>query len=157
SDPRSDDSLGTSNEELRIPSALDPSEFVLPLDKASIRSLQPWVDNPTFELKWTSMQTSAIEFFGGARSSFHLHLALLPPARLPGHGVLCHGDPKFDNFGWTRVQGASVFSDNDFDDSGFCPVAADALRYLVATDLWFGDASLNVAALQAYVATVARL
>jgi hypothetical protein len=49
-----------------------------------------------------------------------------------------------------------VFSDNDFDDAGFCPVAADILRFLVATDLWFGDPALDDAALSAYVSTVAN-
>ena len=68
--------------------------------------------------------------------------------------MLCHGDPKIDNFGWTRVAGVGVFSDNDFDDAGFCPVADDVLHYLAATDLAFDDADLDTAALEAYVDTV---
>jgi hypothetical protein len=152
--PTPEDSPSTTAEDLKIKSSIQPSELGLSLDKTSIRALQTWVDDATFEAKWTSMLSAPIEFFGGAASSFHADLATLPAKRLPGHEVLCHGDGKFDNFGWTVVDGTAVFSNNDFDETGYCPVAADALRYLVATDLWFGDPTLDEAALTAYVSTV---
>jgi hypothetical protein len=137
-----------------FPTPLDASELGQPLTKAGIRALETWVDDATFEAKWTSMTSAPIEFFGGADAAFHADLATLPTRRLPGQQALCHGDGKFDNFGWQLVDGQGVFSNNDFDDAGFCPVAADALRYLVATDLWFSDPALDAAALDAYVATV---
>lgn len=149
-DERSETSLG----ELKLPGALDSSEFDLRLDRSSIRALQTWVDDATFEAKWASMLQSPIDFFGATDSSFHLDLASLPKKRLPGGEALCHGDPKFDNFGWTLVDGLALFAPNDFDDSGYCPVAADALRYLVATSLWFDDSALDDVALSAYVDTV---
>ena len=149
------DPPSTALESLTIPSALQPSEFPTTLDKTSIRALQTWLEDASFEVKFASMLSAPLELFGGASSAYHADLATLPANRLPGDEVLCHGDPKIDNFGWTLVDGNAVFSDNDFDDAGPCPVSADALRYLVATDLAFDDPDLDAAALDAYVDTVA--
>jgi len=150
-----EESTSSSTEEaLKIRSALRATDFVHGLDKSSIRALQSWVDDDTFEAKWTSMLSAPLEFFGGADSAYHADLANLRSRRLPGYEVLCHGDPKFDNFGWTKVDGQGLFSNNDFDETGFCPVSADALRFLVATNLWFNDPGLDDAALSAYVDTV---
>jgi len=152
----SEDVSSASDEALKVPAALAPGDFPAPLDKAAIRGLQTWLSDAAFEVKWANMLKTPIDFFGGSDSAFHADLATVPHKRLPGGEALCHGDPKLDNFGWTRVEGQGVFSNNDFDDGGFCPAAADALRYLVATDLWFADAALDAAALNAYVATVAH-
>jgi hypothetical protein len=136
-----------------LASPLGPGDFTGALDKAYIRSFQAWLDDSAFETKWQDMLTAPISMLGGADSAYHADLARLPRP-LPGGEAICHGDPKFDNFGWQIVDGAGMFGDNDFDDSDDCPVAADVLRYLVATDLWFSDPGLDDAALQAYVATV---
>jgi hypothetical protein len=152
----SEDPAASEGEALKVPAALGPADFTAPLDKAQIRALQTWLSDAAFEQKWAAMLKTPIAFFGGSDSAFHADLGKLPAKRLPGGEALCHGDPKLDNFGWTVVEGQGVFSNNDFDDGGFCPAAVDALRYLVATDLWFGDATLDAAALQAYVATVAH-
>lgn len=149
-----EDNVSSSTGEVKLPASLAASELGLQLDKPTIRGMQTWVDDPTFELKWASMLGGPIEFLGGASAAYHADLGGLAANRLPGDEVLCHGDPKIDNFGWTLVDGAPVFSDNDFDDAGFCPVAADALRYLLATNLTFNDPALDDAALQAYVDTV---
>ncbi len=146
--------LSSTTTDVKLHDALAPGDFTQPIDRASIRALQTWLDDATFDTKWTTMISAPIELFGGADSMYHADLATLPKKKLPGHEVLCHGDGKFDNFGWTLVAGQGVFSDNDFDDADPCPVAADALRYLVATDLWFADPQLDDAALQAYVASV---
>lgn len=126
-----------------------PLVFAQPLDKAHIRALQTWLDDTAFEIKWTDMVASPINFLGGADSAFHADL----PA-LPGGLVLCHGDAKLDNFGWLVADGAPQFSDIDFDDAGQCPAAADALHFLLSTDLFYADASLDAAALAAYIDTL---
>ncbi len=136
-----------------LPAAIAPGDFPGPLDKAFIRSLQSWIDDPTFEVKWTGMLASPIDFLGGADSAFHGDLASRATP-LPGDLVLCHGDAKLDNFGWTLADGSGVFSDNDFDDAGGCPAAADALHFLVTTDLFFTSGSFDAAALAAYVDTL---
>ena len=135
-----------------FPAAIQPGDFTHPLDKAYIRGLQTWLDDAAFETKWTAMLTSPIEFLGGADSAFHGDLSAIA---LPGGEVLCHGDPKLDNFGWTLADGHGVFSDNDFDDAGACPAAADLLHFLVGTDLQFSDPSLNARVLSAYLDTLA--
>ncbi len=137
-----------------LPSPIAAADFPNALDEAYIRGLQTWIDDPTFALKWADMLTSPIAMFGGADSAFHADLATRAVA-LPGGEVQCHGDAKLDNFGWVAAGGAGVFSDADFDDAGDCPAAADILRFLVATDLWFADPSLDEAALSAYADTIA--
>jgi len=132
-----------------FPAPLAPGDFAQPLDKAHIRALQTWLDDATFDVKWTGMLATPIDFLGGADSAFHADLPVLP-----GGLVLCHGDAKLDNFGWTLVDTTAVFSDNDFDDAGRCPAAADALHFLVSTDLFYGDAALDAAALSAYIDTL---
>jgi hypothetical protein len=149
-----DDPAASSDDALSASSALKASDFTQPITKESIRALQTWLDDATFDEKWQSMIGAPIDFLGGADSAYHADLGALPAKRLPGGETLCHGDPKLDNFGWTQVDGSGAFGDNDFDDAGYCQVAADALRYLVATDLWFNDPALDDAALNAYVDTV---
>lgn len=136
-----------------FPAPLVPADFTGALDKPYIRGFQTWLTDPAFETKWQSMLLAPIELLGGASSAYHADLARLA-LPLPGGQVICHGDPKFDNFGWQIVDGAGAFGVNDFDDSDNCPAAADALRDLLATDLWFADPALDELALQAYVATV---
>jgi hypothetical protein len=136
-----------------LPAAIAAGDFPHALDKAFIRGLQTWLDDAAFETKWQAMLAAPIAFLGGADSAFHADLASLATP-LPGGLVLCHGDAKLDNFGWTLAGSAAVFSDSDFDDAGQCPAAADALHFLVATDLIFHDSALDEAALAAYIDTV---
>ncbi len=150
-----DENTTSTDEALKAPRALNASDFRGSVNKASIRATQPWLDNGAFDVKWAAMLKAPIEFFGGSDAFFHSDLGTVPAPRIPGGEGLCHGDPKFDNFGWNLVDGRGNFSDNDFDDAGYCPVAVDVLRYLVATDLWFNDAALNAAALNAYIKTLA--
>ncbi|HUJ62992.1 MAG TPA: DUF2252 family protein, partial [Kofleriaceae bacterium] len=138
---------------LALPAAVEPADFDHPLDEAYIRGFQTWIDDAGFDVKWADMMTSPISLLGGADSAFHADLASRAAA-LPGGEVLCHGDAKLDNFGWTLADGAGVFGDNDFDDGGLCPAAADALHYLLATDLWFDDPDLDTVALDAYIAVL---
>ncbi len=136
-----------------MPSPIAASDFDHALDKAYIRAPQTWLDDPAFDVKWTSILGAPIDLLGGANSAFHKDLASRATP-LPGGEVICHGDAKFDNFGWTRAGGPGLFSDNDFDDSGYCPAAADILHYLVATELEFTDSTLDDAVLSAYVDTL---
>ncbi len=136
-----------------LPAPIAPGDFAQPLDKAFIRGLQTWIDDATFEVKWTAALATPIAFLGSTDSAFHADLARRAVA-LPGGEVICHGDAKLDNFGWIHVADTSVFSDVDFDDAGPCPAAADILHFLVATDLQFGSSVLDEAALSSYIATV---
>jgi hypothetical protein len=145
---------GGDDDDCPFPPAIEPTDFAQPLDKAFIQGLQTWLDDPTFEVKWTAALAAPIDFLGSADSAFHADLATRPWP-LPGGEVICHGDAKLDNFGWSFEDGASLFSDSDFDDAGDCPAAADILHFLVSTDLLFGDPALDTQALNAYVDTLA--
>ena len=146
----------TSDAPVGLPAVIEPADFDHALDEAYIRTPQTWIDDAGFAVKWTAMLTSPIALLGGADSAFHEDLASRAAA-LPGDEVLCHGDAKLDNFGWTVVEqgsGVGLFSDIDFDDGGACPAAADILHFLVATDLSFDDPALDAVALDAYVDTL---
>ena len=134
-----------------LPPPIAAGDFPHALDMAFIRSLQTWIDDPTFALKWQDMQTSPISFLGGADSAYHADLASRA-APLPGGEVICHGDPKLDNFGW--IAATAAFGNADFDDGGACPAAADILHFLVATDIQLSDATLDDAVLDAYIDTL---
>jgi hypothetical protein len=136
-----------------FPAPIALGDFPHPLDKPFIRGLQTWIDDPTFEVKWTAALATPIDFLGSADSAFHADLASRTAA-LPGGDVLCHGDAKLDNFGWAFEDGTALFSDADFDDAGHCPAAADILHLVVATDLLFADPALDMQAIDAYVDTL---
>jgi hypothetical protein len=56
----------------------------------------------------------------------------------------CVGDAHPENFGMIMTsKNSSVFTMNDMDDSGSCPVAFDFLRLLVSTHLYSADIDLN--------------
>jgi len=137
-----------------LPAPIGPGDFPRALDEAFIRAPQTWIDDAGFAVKWQAMLAAPIEYLGGADSAFHADLAQRSAA-LPGGEVLCHGDPKLDNFGWVLAVGPTGYSDVDFDDAGACPAAADVLHFLVATELQFGDPARDSAALDAYIATLA--
>ncbi len=61
--------------------AIQPSELAFPLGKASIRSLNSHLDDPTFEAKWSSLTKSPVDFFGGTSSSYFADIATLEPTR----------------------------------------------------------------------------
>lgn len=138
-----------------FPQAIMPGDFPHALDKPFIQGLQTWIDAATFEVKFTASLDTPIGFLGSADSAFHADLASRSMPALPGGDVICHGDAKLDNFGWTLQGGAAIFSDSDFDDSGHCPAAADILHFVVATDLLFADPALDTQAIDAYIDTLA--
>jgi Uncharacterized protein conserved in bacteria (DUF2252) len=155
SHPKAEPDATTPDSTIGLPAPVEPSDFANALDKAYIRNLQTWISDADFEVKWTAMLGSPIEFLGAANSAYHADLAARADA-LPGGEVQCHGDAKLDNFGWMLVAGAPVFSDSDFDDAGLCPAAADILHFLLATDIAFHDADLDAAALDAYIASLSE-
>ena len=136
-----------------FPPTIQPADFDHVLDEAYIRAPQTWIDDDGFAVKWTTMLDTPLDLLGGADSAFHKDLASRATA-LPGGEVLCHGDAKLNNFGWTLADGVAVFSDADFDDAGLCPAAADVLHFLVATDLLFDDPAIDDDALDAYANTL---
>ncbi|NUN04271.1 MAG: DUF2252 family protein [Bdellovibrio sp.] len=56
--------------------------------------------------------------------------------------TLCFGDPHPENFGFLEFPSGPRFVFNDLDDSGYCPLRADVLRYFVAVALTYDDSDL---------------
>src|SRR5262249_47250732 len=71
-------------------------------------------------------------------------------AKIPASSGLCAGDAHPDNFGFLKFNTTVLYAFNDLDDSGHCPLALDALRYITAVRLYF-DADLAETAAKRYV------
>jgi hypothetical protein len=67
-------------------------------------------------------------------------------SKIPVGSSLCFGDAHPDNFGFLELEGSTRYAYNDLDDSGHCPVALDALRYVTAVHLKFDKDLAKVAA-----------
>ncbi|MBS2023912.1 MAG: DUF2252 family protein [Deltaproteobacteria bacterium] len=137
------------------PSALTAADFKAPLDRALIRKSNFFVDDATFDARWTAAHTDALSFFRAFAPAYHLDLAQVKAAHVPGGEDLCLGDAHPENFGFQDLgSGDTIFAPNDFDDSGYCPVAFDALRFFTALRLQTGDVALVSDAVDQYVAVL---
>lgn len=104
--------------------------------------------------KWQESLKVKVMFFRAFPAGFHKDLKQAPAARRLGRETMCAGDAHPGNFGFQRLGGKTRFIYNDFDDSGYCPVAYDALRYFVALRIFFDDDDVNDSVLEAYVDVV---
>lgn len=78
-----------------------------------------------------------------------LTLSLAPLAKFNGW---CVGDAHLENFGAVlQPSGNAIFTINDMDDAGPCPLSADALRFFTGVYLWRPDADVGEA-VDAYLA-----
>ena len=97
------------------------------------------------------------EKINGAQDAFHLYRALVPLYyKMLADGAVhelvpsgeargwCAGDAHPENFGaLLQKDGRVVFSINDMDDAGPCPLWADALRFFAAVKLHDGHIDLD--------------
>jgi hypothetical protein len=113
---------------------------------SDVRALYPALNEQALRAKINS-----------AQDAFHLYRALVPlyykmladgavPALVSAdaaHGW-CAGDAHPENFGaLLQKDGSAVFSINDMDDAGPCPLWADALRFFAAVKLHDGHSDLD--------------
>jgi hypothetical protein len=158
-DSASEESSGASAAPLAsdaTPAPLTAADFSETLDQPTLRATFPELSDADFAIKWTAAIDDAFSFFRSFPPAYYQDLGTLPAARVPGAETVCAGDPHPDNFGWLD-EGRSFFGLNDFDDSGDCPVAFDALRFLAGVELDFGDVytkGLTQDALASYVNSV---
>ncbi len=113
---------------------------------SDVRALYPELSEPALCEKITS-----------AEDAFHLYRALVPlyyqmladgavPELVPSEAARgwCAGDAHPENFGaLLQKDGSAVFSINDMDDAGPCPLWADALRFFTAVTLHDGRIDLD--------------
>ena len=152
-DAGTEETSAESDRDAKFPAALSARDFTATLDRATLRATVPDLSDADFAVKWSAATGSAFAFYRAFPPAFHQDLGTIPAPRIPGAETVCAGDPHPDNFGWLD-EGGVFFALDDFDDSGDCPVAFDALRFLAGTELDFGSSALTAAALASYVASV---
>ncbi len=132
-------------------SGLEAADFTLPLDPPFIRATNPTLTNTAFATKWQASLASPVLFMRAYPGAYHADLARVDPRRILGPEGLCFGDAHPDNFGFLALTGSTRFVFNDLDDSGYCPIAVDAARYLAVLRISYP--ALAVDALSQYVDT----
>lgn len=147
--------LGTSARADKGPSlaaqALAKSAAPL-LTKSALHTTNPAISDAAFALKWKAALESPLLFIRSFPAGYHNSLKRGPPP--PGEEALCVGDAHPANFGFLHLGGKTFYGYNDLDDSGYCPVAYDALRYFIALDLLTGDQGLVKDIVERYVDAV---
>ncbi|HQY62674.1 MAG: DUF2252 family protein [Myxococcales bacterium] len=133
---------------------LEDRDFADDLDRRFIRAASANLDEAAFSKKWDASLESSVLFMRAYPAAYHADLLQIPTKRILGAEGLCFGDAHPDNFGFLNVGGATVFSFNDLDDAGYCPIAFDAARYFAVLRLYFDDKDLSAEVLEQYVDTV---
>jgi hypothetical protein len=129
------------------------------LDRAFLQGTSELPDD-SFAAKWTSSLSDPVLFMRSYPAGYHKDLvSVRSTSAIQGQGPegLCLGDAHPDNFGFLQIEGQTVYSFNDLDDSGYCPIGYDAARYFSVLRLYFKDDQLTLDAINQYVATVQDL
>lgn len=137
----------------RAPAPLREAELGPPLDLSLLRTTSS-LSSASFDRKMAAARGDAVLFVRSHPAAFHRDLAQVPPSRIPGVEGLCLGDAHPDNFGFIRLGDVARFVYNDLDDSGFCPIGVDAVRYFTILRLMFPDPGLLRDVLERYVDVV---
>ena len=122
------------------------------LTKAAIRDTNPELSAQEFDAKWKDSLATPLIFIRSYPAAYHESLKEAPAPI--GAETLCLGDAHPANFGWLQLGGKASFVYNDLDDSGYCPVAYDALRYFIALQMFFDDKELTKEIIERYVDVV---
>jgi hypothetical protein len=122
--------------------ALREGDFVSPLTRQFIRSTRPAMSDEEFAVAWrAAVSKGAYRFLRVFPQAYHAdfaqNLSQAAVRKIPPEVGICFGDAHPDNFRFLE-RGAKVsYAYNDFDDSGYCPIALDALHYAVAVRLGY--------------------
>lgn len=111
--------------------ALPDLSFREGLTQKDLRENYLFLSDADFKQKLEGSLESSLLFFRSWVNTYYHDLAR---ANL-GPVELCLGDPHPENFGFIGFDQGARFVFNDLDDSGECPVGADALRYFTALRL----------------------
>lgn len=116
------------------------------LDREFFQKTSPEIKPEDFETKWNiAREEGALKFLRSFVTSYYTDLKKIRTGAGP-IGV-CFGDPHIENFGFVVFQEEARYVYNDFDDSGYCPVGLDILRYLTSVRLFEKDDSVAAARL----------
>jgi uncharacterized protein (DUF2252 family) len=126
------------------------SEFA---SKEFFASQATGISPEAFEARWKNSLESPLVFFRSHVRAFYAMTSSLVEPNWPVG--FCFGDAHLQNFGFLEGKdGAVRYFFNDFDDSGYCPVRLDALRYFTSLRL-SEDAALAEKLIAEYVGILA--
>ncbi len=104
------------------------------LTKFFYRQTELDISDADFDLKWNmALEAGALKFLRSFVASYYKDLKIVSGAGPVG---VCFGDAHIENFGFVVFADGPHFVYNDFDDSGYCPVGLDILRYLTSINLY---------------------
>ena len=104
------------------------------LTKLFYRQTASDISDSDFALKWNvAVEAGALKFLRSFVATYYKDLI-----KVTGTGPvgICFGDAHIENFGFVLFADGPHFVYNDFDDSGYCPVGLDILRYLTSINLF---------------------
>lgn len=120
-------------------------------NKQFFRKTNTHLSSEEFEAKWeTVMQSTAESLLHSFVPTYYAdlkHLGSLGPIGI------CFGDLHSDNFRFISTEGTE-YAYEDLDDTGFCPISLDVLRYVVSLQLEERSRSLIKRVIREYVAVV---
>ena len=104
------------------------------LTKEFYRKTASDISDSDFALKWNlALEAGPLKFLRSFVSAYYKDLKKTKGAGPVG---VCFGDAHIENFGFVLFADGPHFVYNDFDDSGYCPVGLDILRYLTSINLF---------------------
>ena len=143
---------GFSNQNRRDIQSSGTADLDFPTPAISLQTLKAsysHLDEMTFQKKLAdALHDGPVMFFRSFVNTYYADIATQLDTK---DMVLCFGDPHPENFGFLEFPSGTRFVFNDFDDSGYCPLQADALRYFVAVSLTYGDPKLTQDLVHEYV------
>ncbi len=102
--------------------------------KEFYRKSSPNITDADFIFKWDyALDSGDLKFLRSFVGAYYLDLMNVKGAGPLG---ICFGDAHLENFGFVVFSDGPKFVYNDFDDSGYCPVGLDVLRYLTSLRLY---------------------
>lgn len=147
--------LSLSCSQLRSPAHVGNFETVSfktqRLDKESIRGTYPNLSSQAFEEKFNNSLDRPLMFFRSYVNTYYSETLVRGPLKTP---VFCYGDPHPENFGFLSFAGTSQYVFNDLDDSGYCPIGLDILRYFSALRLTTEDEEMISRLANVFIETV---
>jgi hypothetical protein len=118
-----------------------------PLTRDDLRRLYPYLSDDDFGAKFDAA-TDPFRFLRTFIPYFYQVIRNNPPPELitlmTNSAGWCVGDAHPENFGvLVADNGEAIFTINDVDDAGPCPLLADAIRYFVSIKLFAPNADLR--------------
>lgn len=121
------------------------------LDKDILKNTYPHLPASAFEEKFENSLERPLLFFRSYVNTYYAETLIRGPLK---EAAFCYGDPHPENFGFVSFAQVSEYVFNDLDDSGYCPIGLDILRYFSALRLTISDENMIKRLTDVFVQTV---